>query len=102
VREVRAVSLAEVSPGQPKLVELEGRRVVLVRIAEQVYCLDDTCAHKGGPLSEGKLAGPRLACPWHGWIYDVRTGQCVFPGRGASVAQYGTRTDGGDIVVEIP
>jgi nitrite reductase (NADH) small subunit len=102
VREVRAVSLAEVSPGQLKLIELDGRRVVLVRLAEHVYCLDDTCAHKGGPLSEGKLTGPRLACPWHGWIYDVRTGQCVFPGRGASVPPYSARIDGGDIVVEIP
>jgi nitrite reductase/ring-hydroxylating ferredoxin subunit len=101
VSELRAASLGEVPPGQPRLVELDHRRLVLIRIAEQVYCLGDTCAHKGGPLADGKLSGNRLACPWHGWIYDVRTGQCLFPGRGASVPSYKVRIDDDEIFVEI-
>ena len=62
----------------------------------------DVCAHKGGPLSQGKLSGKRLACPWHGWIYDVRTGQCVFPGRGAFVPAYRVRLEADQIWVEVP
>jgi nitrite reductase (NADH) small subunit len=64
--------------------------------------LADTCAHRGGPLSEGKLSGTRLACPWHGRIYDVRTGQCAFPERGQAVASNRVRVDGTDLWVEIP
>jgi len=100
--EVRAASLEEVPLGQPRLVELNGTRVVLARVGDQVYACGDTCAHKGGPLSEGKLSGTRLACPWHGWIYDVRTGQCAFPGRGASVPFYKVRVEANDIIVEMP
>jgi nitrite reductase/ring-hydroxylating ferredoxin subunit len=100
--EIRAASLEEVPPGQPRLVELNSTRIVLVRVGEQVYACGDTCAHKGGPLSEGKLSGTRLACPWHGWIYDVRTGQCAFPGRGAGVASYRARVDADEIFVEMP
>ena len=96
------VALAELTPGQPKLLEADGKRVVLVRVGDAVHALADTCAHKGGPLSEGKLSGTRLACPWHGWMYDVRTGQCAFPGRGASVPSYPVRVDAGDIYVEMP
>jgi nitrite reductase/ring-hydroxylating ferredoxin subunit len=81
---------------------LNGIRVVLARVGEQVHALADTCAHRGGPLSEAKLSGTRLACPWHGWIYDVRTGQCAFPGRGQAVASYRVRVDGTDLWVEIP
>lgn len=99
---LRAASLEEVPPGQPRLVEVNGSRVVLVRVGEQVYACGDTCAHKGGPLSEGKLSGSRLACPWHGWIYDVRTGQCAFPGRGASVPSYAVRVEANDVFVEMP
>jgi nitrite reductase/ring-hydroxylating ferredoxin subunit len=102
VTERRAASLAEVEPGQPKLVELGGERIVLARVGEQVHAVADTCAHKSGPLSEGKLSGFRLACPWHGWMFDVRTGQCSFPGRGASVASYRVRIDAGDVWVELP
>ena len=96
------VPLADVAVGRPMLVEAEGARVVLVRVGDRVHALGDVCAHKGGPLSEGKLSGTRLACPWHGWMYDVRTGQCLFPGRGASVPVYPVRVDAGAIFVELP
>lgn len=100
--EMLAASLHELAPGQPTLVELDGAHLVLTRVGEAVYARGDVCAHKGGPLSQGKLSGTRLACPWHGWIYDVRTGQCVLPGRGASVPACRVRTEGGQIWVEVP
>jgi nitrite reductase/ring-hydroxylating ferredoxin subunit len=88
--------------GVPRLVEVNGLRVVLVRAGDSVYALADACAHKGGPLSDGKLSGTRLACPWHGWHYDVKTGQCLFPGRGAAVASYPVEIADGEIIVEVP
>jgi nitrite reductase (NADH) small subunit len=90
------------SAGRPRLVEVRGVRVVLARVGDAVYACGDACAHRGGPLSEGKLSGARLACPWHGWLYDVKTGQCSFPGRGASVPSYKVRLDGNDIFVDVP
>ncbi len=98
--ELRVASFEEVAPGQPKLVEVGGTRVVLSRVGDAVYACGDVCAHRGGPLSQGKLSGARLACPWHGC--DVRTGQCAFPGRGAGVPSYPVRIDGKDIWVEVP
>jgi nitrite reductase/ring-hydroxylating ferredoxin subunit len=95
-------ALADVAPGRPRLVVANGTRLVLVRIGDRVHALGDVCAHRGGPLSEGKLSGSRLACPWHGWMYDVRTGQCLFPGRGAAVPSYPVRLAGDDVFVEVP
>jgi nitrite reductase/ring-hydroxylating ferredoxin subunit len=102
VTRVAVARLDELTAGVPRLVEAEGRRIVLARVGDAVYACADTCAHKGGPLSEGKLSGTRLACPWHGWHYDVKTGQCVFPGRGASVASYPVEITNGEIHVELP
>jgi nitrite reductase/ring-hydroxylating ferredoxin subunit len=98
----RVASLDEVPAGQPTLVDLDGTRIVLARIGDAVYACGEACTHRGGPLSQGKLAGTRLACPWHGWMYDVRTGQCLFPGRGASVPTYRVRVEAGAIFVELP
>jgi nitrite reductase/ring-hydroxylating ferredoxin subunit len=95
------VRLDDLTPGKPQLIEVDGRRIVLARVGDAVYACADACAHKGGPLSEGKLSGTRLACPWHGWHYDVRTGQCVFPGRGASVATYPVSITDGEIRVAV-
>ena len=99
--ELRVAALAEIEAGRPTLVEIGGTRVVLARVGDAVYACGDVCAHRGGPLSEGKQSGPRLACPWHGWMYDVRTGQCTFPGRGASVPSYPVRVEADQIWVEL-
>ena len=100
--EVRAVSLAEVPTGRGKLTEVNGTRVVLARVGERVYACADTCSHRGGPLSEGKLSGARLTCPWHGWMYDVRSGQCLLPARGSAIATYPVRIEGDEIWIEVP
>jgi nitrite reductase/ring-hydroxylating ferredoxin subunit len=98
----RVASLDEVPAGQPTLVDLDGTRIVLARVGDAVYACGDVCAHRGGPLSQGKLTGSRLACPWHGWMYDVRTGECLFPRHGKAVPAYRVRVEGDDVFVELP
>jgi nitrite reductase (NADH) small subunit len=99
-RRVRVGRVDDVPVGQPLRVEVNGAHVVLVRAGDAVYACGGVCSHKGGPLAEGKLSGTRLACPWHGWMYDVRTGECVFPGRGARVPSYPTRVEAGEVWLE--
>jgi len=85
VKSVRAAALADVTPGAPHLVVADDMRLVLVRVGDRIHALAGTCTHRGGPLADGRLSGARLTCPWHGWMFDVRTGQCLFPPRGAAV-----------------
>jgi len=98
----RVASLDEVPAGQPKLVDLDGTRIVLARVGDAVYACGAVCAHRGGPLGQGKLRGTRLICPWHGWMYDVRSGECLFPGRGTAVPVYPVRVEAEAILVELP
>jgi nitrite reductase/ring-hydroxylating ferredoxin subunit len=101
--QIRVASLEEVPVGEPKLVEAEGTPVVLVRVGDAVYACNDECTHQGGPLSEGRLSGTRLSCPWHGWMFDMKTGQCLMPSRGGAVPSYPTRVDeAGGVWVELP
>jgi nitrite reductase/ring-hydroxylating ferredoxin subunit len=102
VSDVRVARLEDLAAGQPQLVTVNGTRVALVRVGDTVYACGDTCPHSGGPLSEGRLRGMRLVCPFHGWMYDVRTGECVIPGRGARVPIYPVRVEAGEVWVEAP
>jgi nitrite reductase/ring-hydroxylating ferredoxin subunit len=101
-RRVRAARLDDVPAGRPLRVDVGGAAVLVVRAGDAVYACGAVCAHQGGPLEDGKLSGARLACPWHGWMYDVRTGACVFPGRGARVPTFPTVVEAGDVWVEMP
>ncbi len=68
---------SDVPPRKPIRVEHKGTPILLVRQGSQVYALAETCAHLGGPLSEGKLEGETISCPWHGSRYSLRDGHVI-------------------------
>jgi len=72
---IRVASLKEFPVGSAREVIAEDRVIALYHVDDQVYALDGICPHQGGPLGEGQLEGCVVTCPWHGWQYDVRTGQ---------------------------
>lgn len=67
----------ELREGEMKRVDAGGVRVLVVRREGEVCALAETCTHLGGPLSEGKLEGDVVQCPWHGSRFNVRDGSVV-------------------------
>jgi phenylpropionate dioxygenase-like ring-hydroxylating dioxygenase large terminal subunit len=66
----------EVKPGKPLGVNRMGEKLVFWRdSAGKVICMRDLCPHLGARLSQGKLIGDRLRCPFHGFEYDTN-GKC--------------------------
>ena len=82
---------AEVPPGGRKLVMVRGRPIAVFNLGGEYYGLLNRCPHQGGSLCEGLIAsavtadrpgeyilsrhGEIIRCPWHGWEFDIRTGQ---------------------------
>lgn len=54
--------------------EVAGNRLALFRHQGEFFALDETCPHRGGPLHEGMIQEGVLACPWHLWQFDLKTG----------------------------
>ncbi|QSQ27415.1 non-heme iron oxygenase ferredoxin subunit [Pyxidicoccus parkwayensis] len=94
---IPVATLADLDARGRAVVTLGGTRVALVRVEGRLHALDDTCPHRGGPLSEGDLEGHVLHCPLHAWPFDVRTGQCLRPG--ARVRIYEVRVEGEHILL---
>ena len=53
------------------------RRCCSSGAATACYALAGTCAHLGGPLSEGKLEGDTVVCPWHASRFALESGEVV-------------------------
>ena len=71
----RAGNKKDIKEGGLLGVEVEGNKIVLVRVNGQVFAVDAVCSHKGAPLEEGKLEGYNLTCPWHYAVFDVSSGK---------------------------
>ncbi len=72
---VRIASLAECPPGSTTQWVAGDQIVALFNVDGRLYALDGICPHQGGPLGQGTLEAAVVTCPWHGWQFDVRTGQ---------------------------
>jgi 3-phenylpropionate/trans-cinnamate dioxygenase ferredoxin subunit len=94
----------EMPPGTKRHIEVVGRGIAVFNVAGRFFALRDTCPHRGGPLSAGTIVGSItstmpgyyeydpvrkfIKCPWHGWEYDLETGQSSFDPANRRVRAY--------------
>jgi 3-phenylpropionate/trans-cinnamate dioxygenase ferredoxin subunit len=67
----------ELKSGTMKAVNVEGRQVLLARVDDKYYAVDNVCPHMKGNLSQGKLEGTVVTCPVHGSQFDISNGRVV-------------------------
>ena len=84
-----------------KLVEASGRSIAIFNLGGRFYAIENTCPHRGGPLSEGIMAGEEVICPWHGSRFNVKTGAVMTPPAQQGVKSFPVRVTGNDVEVEI-
>ncbi len=93
-------NIQEIPPGQAKKVKVGGKDVALFNVNGTFYAIDDTCPHRGGPLSEGELEGQEVTCPWHGARFNVTTGAHLTPPAPRGVTAYRVQVVGNDVQIE--
>ena len=98
---VKVAKTNEIPPGEAKAVDIGAKRIAIFNIEGTYHAIDDTCTHRGGPLSEGMVVGNEVTCPWHGAIFDVTTGSVLGLPAPRSVASYEVRIEGDDIGLEL-
>jgi nitrite reductase/ring-hydroxylating ferredoxin subunit len=97
---VRVASKRDIPEGEGRLFEVGGRQVALFKVRGKLHAIDNACEHQGGPLADGDLEGCVVTCPWHGWTYDVTTGQS--PDDPATrVACFEVSVQGDDVLIRI-
>ncbi len=84
-----------------KLVEAGGQSIAVFNVGGAYYAIDNTCTHRGGPLSEGILGGEEVTCPWHGARYNVKTGAVLTPPAPRGVKSFPVRITGDNVEVDI-
>jgi nitrite reductase/ring-hydroxylating ferredoxin subunit len=105
----------EIQPGQRKIVEIGGRQVGVFNVNGEYFAVLNRCPHQGGSLCSGRQSGlvqssrpgeytysrsgEIIRCPWHGWEFDLRTGQSWFDPRAVRVRRYDVSVEPGSVLV---
>lgn len=84
---------SEIAPGERRLVEVKGHSVGIFNVNGQFVATLNLCPHELAPVCRGRVGGTTLtsppgeyrwgregevlACPWHGWEFDLLTGKAL-------------------------
>ena len=107
----------ELPPGTRRVVDLDGRSIGVLNVDGTLYAVRNVCPHQGAELCAGTVGGTMLPseplvyvygleghvlrCPWHGWEFDLETGEKLFdPTCRARVKTYPVSVEDGNVVVD--
>jgi nitrite reductase/ring-hydroxylating ferredoxin subunit len=74
---VEVAKIDEISPGNMKHVELDGKEIVVSNVNGKFYAMDERCGHMNARLSNGNINQNIVTCPFHAAKFDISTGKKV-------------------------
>jgi nitrite reductase/ring-hydroxylating ferredoxin subunit len=101
VRERFVVDVSGLAPGGLLSLDLGGREVLVCNVDGTFHVIENRCPHAAVPLSDGRLRGCVLECPWHGGTLDVRDGSPQSPPIRRPVARFPVRSVEGGLEIEL-
>ncbi len=78
MRRIEVCKVLDLAEGSMRSVETGKTRVLVANVKGRYYAMGAICNHEGGPLDEGPIFEGEVTCPWHGSVWDVRTGKCTW------------------------
>ncbi|MEO6168060.1 MAG: Rieske 2Fe-2S domain-containing protein [Chitinophagales bacterium] len=68
-------NISDLNPDLLYFKEFEGEKALLCKVEDEVFAFQSNCVGSALSLEFGTVKNHNLICPWHGCIYDVRTGE---------------------------
>jgi nitrite reductase/ring-hydroxylating ferredoxin subunit len=111
-------AVGEIPLNGSRKVTVKGREIAVFHVAGEYFALTDRCPHEGGSLCAGRLIGlirskepgqydysrPNeiLQCSWHGWEFDIRTGQSYCDPDSIRARTYQVKVEPGEALAKGP
>jgi len=100
-RRVQVGPASEIAEGERKIIEADGHSIGVFHLKEGWAAFSNSCLHRGGPVCTGALDGTTLTCPWHGYQYDVTTGQLLLD-HSTALPVYRVTVEDSQVYVDLP
>ena len=85
--------------GKPIAIEVDGIPVCVVKVADEVFAVEDTCTHAEASLSEGEVTGGNIECWLHGAEFDLKTGEALTPPATQALKTFKVKRNGNQLTI---
>jgi len=85
--------------GKPVAIDVDGTPVCVVKVAEEVFAVADTCTHAEASLAEGEVNGSKIECWLHGAEFDLKTGKALTPPATEALKTFNVKRNGNHITI---
>ena len=74
---VEAGKVNEISNGQMKHTEINGKEIVIANLDGKFYAFAERCGHMNARLSRGNINQNIVTCPFHAAKFDITSGKKI-------------------------
>ena len=99
---VQICTVADLEDNTMHRLVLNGQEILLAKVGDRYFAVSERCTHRGGPLSEGKLAGLSVTCPLHFGEFNIQTGEATSPPAADPLRTYNVSVEAGEVYVDLP
>jgi 3-phenylpropionate/trans-cinnamate dioxygenase ferredoxin subunit len=98
---VKVATLPEIPAGGRLSIIVDELPALLLRIGDDLYCIEDVCTHDGQPLTDGPVSDCAITCPRHGARFDLKTGKALCMPATEPVRTFPVTVRGNEVLVDI-
>lgn len=85
--------------GKPVAIDVNGTPVCVVKVADEVFAVADTCTHAEASLAEGEVTGSKIECWLHGAEFDLKTGEALTPPATEALKTFNVKRNGNQLTI---
>jgi 3-phenylpropionate/trans-cinnamate dioxygenase ferredoxin subunit len=85
--------------GKPVAIDVDGTPVCVVKVADEVFAVADTCTHSEASLAEGEVTGSKIECWLHGAEFDLKTGKALTPPATEALKTFNVNRNGNQLTI---
>lgn len=101
MRWIPVARIQDIPLREGRAVQALGHKIALFNLGDRFVAVEDRCPHRGGPLSDGIVAGGAVVCPLHSWKVCLASGAVKKPQAEACVETYPTRIENGIVLTRL-
>ena len=99
-RWISVFSVDDVENGQHRVVDIDDTEVVIFKVDNDFFAIENVCSHDGGEIGSGALENSEIICPRHGARFCIKTGDVKSPPAYEGVESYAVRIENNIVQIQ--